>query len=606
MKKSLFAAMTAAVVSCAANEYFVCRVPEMKTAPVIDGKLGEKAWDSAARLPGFGNSTGSLSYKKQDLYLCYDKENLYVGFRTEIEWEAAFKPIPFDDLTIWTVDSLDIALIPEPAKKNDVVRFILERAGGKADMKAKGQVKQPPAEWNPEWKSACRLIPQSFMSAYLWEAEVAIPWKSLGIPAPEKGTMIPAQFLHCFGNIRKDLNGNPDRAVTWAPVLKGRDWINPHEFGELHFCGDLPAFRADKEVVYGVKGSCTAPIKGELSGLLWEVGKSGQPLRTAKKIPTDGSSINWPEPVNSNRSFNSMMYWRLNDEHGTVAAGRYTTVVTPIFNVQAEINHQDQFLFALAELENLKLKGKHSVHMELKDSDGKIIGEKVLELAEDDLHSKLALSATGILLLAGTVLILMFDFHNPDTLGPYNFPEKLMISFFQSTTTRTAGFFTIPQQHFSNGSAFVSLLFMFIGGSPVGTAGGIKTVTFFVLAASVLADIRNQNQISVFNRAIPRQAVSRSLAVMGMSFSIVLISTLLLSFTTQAPALDILYETVSATATVGLTRNLTGTLGTAGKLIITCNMFLGRIGPISLAFAFQMRHQNKNLISNPVEEISIG
>ena len=230
----------------------------------------------------------------------------------------------------------------------------------------------------------------------------------------------------------------------------------------------------------------------------------------------------------------------------------------------------------------------------------------VFALRHLTLHSKLALSATGILLLAGTVLILIFDFHNPDTLGPYNFPEKLMISFFQSTTTRTAGFFTIPQQHFSNGSAFVSLLFMFIGGSPVGTAGGIKTVTFFVLAASVLADIRNQNQISVFNRAIPRQAVSRSLAVMGMSFSIVLISTLLLSFTTQAPALDILYETVSATATVGLTRNLTGTLGTAGKLIITCNMFLGRIGPISLAFAFQMRHQNKNLISNPVEEISIG
>ena len=380
MKKTLFAVLAAATVCCAANEYFVCRVPELKTPPVIDGKMEEKAWDLSARLPGFGNSTGILSYKQQELYLAYDKENLYVGFRTEIDWEAAFKPIAFDDLTIWTVDCLDIALIPVPEKKTDIVRLIVERAGGRADMKAKGQVKQPPAEWNPEWKSACRLIPRSFMSAYLWEVEVAIPWKSLGIPAPKKGSMIPAQFLHCFGNIRKDLNGNPDRVVTWAPVPKGRDWVNPKDFGELHFGGELPAFRADKEVVFGVKGNCTAPIKGELNGLLWEIGKSGQPLRTAKKIATDGTKIDWPEKVNPQKEIRSMMYWRLNDEHGTVAAGRYTTTLSPLFKVQAEINHQDMYLFVLGDLSALKLKGKHSVRMNLKDSAGKVIGSKTLEL----------------------------------------------------------------------------------------------------------------------------------------------------------------------------------------------------------------------------------
>ena len=406
MKKIILSiiAGSAAVLCSAYNEYFVCRVPEFKEAPVIDGKLSDKEWGKAARLPGFGNSTGILSYKKQDLYLAYDKDNLYVGFRTDIDWEAAYKPIPFDNLGIWSVDCLDIALIPDRTKKNDVVRLIVERAGGRADMKAKGQVKQPPQQWNPEWKSAGRLIAQSYMSAYTWEVEAAIPWKSLDIPSPEKGTIIPAQFLHCFGNIRKDLNGNPDRAVTWTPVLKGRDWINPHEFGLLHFCGDLPVFRADKEVVFGVKGSCTAPIKGELSGLLWEIGKSSQPLRTAKKIATNGMNIDWPEKVSADCDIHSMMYWRLNDEHGTVAAGRYTTTLTPIFKVQAEINHQEMSFIGMGNLAPLGLKGKHTVRIELKDTAGKVLGKTALNLKDKENYYEFKFNISGV--KPGTELIL--------------------------------------------------------------------------------------------------------------------------------------------------------------------------------------------------------
>lgn len=405
MKKSLVAIFAGAVsVLYGFNEYFVCRVPEFKTAPVIDGKLEDREWGKAARLPGFGNSTGILSPKLQDLYLAYDKQNLYVGFRTDINWEAAFKPIKFDSLDIWSVDSLDIALIPDKNKKNDVVRLIVERAGGRADMKAKGQVKQPPHEWNPEWKSACRLTAQSYMSAYTWEMEAAIPWKSLGIPAPSKGTVIPAQFLHCFGNIRKDLNGNPDRAVTWTPVLKGRDWINPHEFGELHFCGELPAFRADKKVVFGVKGSCTEPIKGELSGLLWEIGKSGRPLRTAKKISTNGINLDWPLKVNADRDINAMMYWRLNDEHGTVAAGRYTSVISPAFKIQSEINHQEMCLIGFGDLSELGLKGNHSIRVELKDPAGKIVGRETLPMKSGELFFEFKFDLKGI--AAGTKLTL--------------------------------------------------------------------------------------------------------------------------------------------------------------------------------------------------------
>ena len=149
-------------------------------------------------------------------------------------------------------------------------------------------------------------------------------------------------------------------------------------------------------------------------------------------------------------------------------------------------------------------------------------------------------------------------------------------------------------------------MLMFIGGSPVGTAGGVKTVTFAVILASAIACVRNQSNTNIFNRQITKAAISKALTVVFISFSIVFISTLLLSLVCDASALDIMYETVSATATVGLSRNLTASLGGMGKLIIIATMYLGRVGPISLAIAFNFKKQNPDLIKDPVEEISVG
>ncbi|MEE1322169.1 MAG: potassium transporter TrkG [Acutalibacteraceae bacterium] len=222
------------------------------------------------------------------------------------------------------------------------------------------------------------------------------------------------------------------------------------------------------------------------------------------------------------------------------------------------------------------------------------------------LHSKIALWATFIFILGGAVLIFVFESDNPLTVGENTLFEKLQFSLFQSVTTRTAGFATVPQENLTNGAAFVSLVLMFIGGSPVGTAGGIKTVTVAVIFAAALSTIRNQDETELFNRTLPKKAVSKAVSVCGMSFVIMLCSTLLLSLVSDASALDIIYETVSATATVGLTRNLTAALPFWGKLIITGTMYLGRIGPISLAFAFGTRKQNRNIIKNPIEEISVG
>lgn len=222
------------------------------------------------------------------------------------------------------------------------------------------------------------------------------------------------------------------------------------------------------------------------------------------------------------------------------------------------------------------------------------------------LHSKIVLSTTLLLLLSGALLIFIFEYYNPLTIGNLSLFDKIQVSIFQSVTTRTAGFATVPQENLTNGSSVVALLLMFIGGSPVGTAGGVKTITITVLLASAVATIRNNNEITLFNRNLRKEAVSKAIAVTFTSFATMFISTLLLCSTTEAPMLDILFETVSATATVGLSRNLTSSLDIFAKLVIIVTMYLGRVGPISLAVAFTLRKENKNIIKNPTEKISVG
>lgn len=222
------------------------------------------------------------------------------------------------------------------------------------------------------------------------------------------------------------------------------------------------------------------------------------------------------------------------------------------------------------------------------------------------LHSKIALFTTAVLIVTGAVCFYIFEYGNPETMKGLPVGDRILLSLFQSVTTRTAGFATVPQQNLTVSSSVLSLLLMFIGGSPVGTAGGIKTVTFAVLAASAVSVIKNKNDVNMFGRRISISAVRKASAVAAVSFMIAFLSSLLLSCVTNAPALDIFYETVSATATVGLSRNLTSFLNTAGKFIIAFTMYLGRVGPISLAIAITGKTKNENIVKNPFEEISVG
>lgn len=222
------------------------------------------------------------------------------------------------------------------------------------------------------------------------------------------------------------------------------------------------------------------------------------------------------------------------------------------------------------------------------------------------LHSKIVIAVTSILIICGALLIFVFEYANPLTIGNMALSDKIQVSLFQSITTRTAGFASVPQENLTDPSTVVSMLLMLIGGSPVGTAGGIKTVTVAVLFCSAFATITNKNSASLFGRSISESFVKKAVAVVVAFVTICTVSTVLMLTVCNAPAIDVIYETVSASATVGLSRNLTARLNTFGKIIIIITMYFGRVGPISLAVALGRKKENQNVISEPTEDLSIG
>ena len=222
------------------------------------------------------------------------------------------------------------------------------------------------------------------------------------------------------------------------------------------------------------------------------------------------------------------------------------------------------------------------------------------------LHTKIAITVTLGLIFVGGALIFALECRNPLTIGNLSLLDKIQVSLFQSVTTRTAGFASIPQENLTNAASLVSLLLMSIGGSPVGTAGGMKTVTIAVLICSAVATIKNKTNATLFGRCISLDSIRKAVAVTVMFVSICFTSTVLLMAVSDASGLDVVYEAVSATATVGLSRSFTAGLNVLGKLIIIVTMYLGRVGPISLAVALGSKNVSQNVISEPTEEISIG
>ena len=222
------------------------------------------------------------------------------------------------------------------------------------------------------------------------------------------------------------------------------------------------------------------------------------------------------------------------------------------------------------------------------------------------LHTKLVLIITVFLIVVGFVFFFLMEFSNPGTLGMLSFKEKIFAALFQSVSPRTAGFNTIPLEVMKESSKFMMIILMFIGGSPAGTAGGIKTVAIGVLVLCAVSTVQGKESTEVFNRKISSKAILRSLAVIMISLGAVIGVTMMLSVIENARFLDLLFEATSAFATVGSTTVITSSLSGLGRMIIIITMFAGRLGPVTMVVAMMVKQgRHKSLIHYPEEKLII-
>lgn len=228
------------------------------------------------------------------------------------------------------------------------------------------------------------------------------------------------------------------------------------------------------------------------------------------------------------------------------------------------------------------------------------------------LHSRVALTMTFSLLLIGTAIFLGVEYKNVGTLGNMSFGEKLLNAFFQSTTSRTAGFSTINQGAMTEGSKMITVILMFIGASPASTGGGVKTTTLFVMIMLLLSVFRDDDEI-VYQKETLNQKVTRKAGVLIIFAFFVLISQSLLLWAFESGRnealsfLDCVFEAASAFGTVGLTTGITTELRAISKLTLCLTMFIGRLGPITLGMAILRKAKNnKPKIEYPDAKILIG
>ena len=205
------------------------------------------------------------------------------------------------------------------------------------------------------------------------------------------------------------------------------------------------------------------------------------------------------------------------------------------------------------------------------------------------MNTKLVLSGTVILLLTGALLITVLEWSNPGTLGPLNAPDKILAGFFHSVQTRTAGFNSVDLSQADPVTWLIMDLLMFIGGGPAGTAGGLKITTFGVLFFILYTEIRGGAAVNVFGKRLPRSVHRQAITVVLLSVAWVVGATMILMLITDIGLDRLLFEVISAFATVGLSTGITAQLPAAGQLILVAVMFVGRLGTITLASALALR-----------------
>ncbi len=239
---------------------------------------------------------------------------------------------------------------------------------------------------------------------------------------------------------------------------------------------------------------------------------------------------------------------------------------------------------------------------------GFVVLEELLGLGRRrlSLHSRVVLTTTAILIVAGTLLILALEAGNPLTLGPLSFGDKVLAAAFQAVTPRTAGFNTVPIGTLFGPTLLLIIILMFVGASPGSTGGGIKTTTAVVLLQSIRSTLRGRPDVEVGRKRLSAEVASKAWVTASLALVLVVVALFLLLATERLPLMDLLFETVSAFGTVGLSTGITPRLSVLGRIIIPLLMFAGRVGPLTLAVALARRRSDATDWRLPEERIIVG
>ncbi len=224
------------------------------------------------------------------------------------------------------------------------------------------------------------------------------------------------------------------------------------------------------------------------------------------------------------------------------------------------------------------------------------------------MHTRVVLTTSMILLFGGAIVFMLCEYSNPSTFGGLDFWQKLMASLFQSVTCRTAGFNTIDVASLTDASKLFSVLLMFIGGAPAGTAGGIKVTTIAVLILTVRSIMRGKSDTEAYGRRIPAAAHKRALAMLVIGLTLLLTATMIVSLCeadNRMPLIDVLFETTSAIATVGLSAGVSGVSGTLTRLTYIALMYIGRVGLLTMALSLG-RREKEQVVRFPEGDIMVG
>ncbi len=209
------------------------------------------------------------------------------------------------------------------------------------------------------------------------------------------------------------------------------------------------------------------------------------------------------------------------------------------------------------------------------------------------LHTKITIAATVVLLLYGPLIVLTFEWTNPDTLGPLSVLDKLQASWFEGTTPRTAGFNVIPIGALDESTELVTTVLMFIGAGSASTSGGIKVTTFAILFFVLWSEARGATETTVFKRRISHQVVRQAITVALLSVALVFATALALTALSPFEFIDTLFEATSAFGTVGLSTGITGQLSDWAELLLVAVMFIGRVGPVTFVAALALRSRRR-------------